>query len=75
MGGGADHFDMLQESAQASRYAMAVNHFLKPYDFLSGDYGSDPLTLVIHYHQRPVAILQYWNSKIFVEQVGLGYEL
>jgi hypothetical protein len=54
---------------------MAATYFLKLNYFLSGDYGSDPLTLVIHYHQRPVPILEYWNSKVFSVQIGLRYEL
>jgi hypothetical protein len=71
MGGGTDHFDMLRESAPAARYTMAATHFLKPNDFLPRDHSGDPLTLVIHYHQRPVPILEYWNSKVFSVQIGL----
>ena len=73
MSSNADHFHLLWDEPHLQ--SRGGTHLLKPNDLLSGDYSSDPLALVIHYHQRPVAILQYWNGKIFVKQVGLGCEL
>jgi hypothetical protein len=71
----ADHFDLLLGSTPALKHGKAATHFFKPDYVFPRDNGSNFHVLVIHHDQRPIAILQYWNSEIFTVQISLYYEL